>query len=539
MLRSALPDLRQTSDAELARQLRAGAPLAIAELERRTLSAAHSVARRLLGNPRDVEAVLADAYVELVADPPADDLAQAVRTRVSALAVAELRERGSAPVAPSVAALLDDLPAHDGGSRDPVEAQLAELDDAARRALVAAHDLAIPTGTAAEDAARALLALAGAEDADAAHAAPAVDAVLDLADPGDITALEAQPGGRALVAAMRRGRRRFEGLPPTADLGQRLVATLVAARAATGPAPDEPVAAPDGPGPSQHGAAGVGTADLGAPRGPATEVEGAPQEVDAAGEDAVDVVDVDAAPPPAGHPAGPDAEPDVGGDDVEILTDADADADAHADADAAPSHAAEQQDPDDTGPLSALDLIDWDDDPPGPIDRSGDGATDAPRRSARRIFDADRLEELEVDEPPRLPPEPPELADPSAPAAAPDQPTTPRPEPSTDHARAAPPTPVPAAGDDDLPVDLGLDDPPPHHPIDDEPLVTDRSWIDGGDQEAASLTRVHASRSPGRKALVGALVIIGGIGVGVGIAFILEALGIIEALGEVLNLGGG
>ena len=256
MLRTDLPDHRRATEEQLLTALRERDPLALAEAYHRTIPAAHASARRLLSGSSEVEALLRAVYAELWNAPPADVALEGwVRARCFALAADDLRERDAAPASPSLTALLPELPRPEVRYLDAAERALAELDDHQRKALLAAHDKGVPsteqnTPDAGASLVGALLALAGpepgAETVDASHCddIPEIgDWVLGLLAPDRAAPVAAQVGARpecaALAKALRRGRRRLEGLPPTPDMGQRVLVVVLAG----GPAPSMPVAA--------------------------------------------------------------------------------------------------------------------------------------------------------------------------------------------------------------------------------------------------------------------------------------------------------
>ena len=268
MLRTDLPDHRRATDAELLSALRRRDPLALAEAYHRTIPAAHAVARRVLSSSAEVEAVLREVYAQLWSSPPGDVGLEAwVRSRCFATAADDLRERDAAPSSPSLTALLPELPRAEVRYLDAAERALAELDDAQRRALLEAHDKGVPTDEQdAPDAgaalADALLTLAGPEPG-AAAVDPQLcadvpelgDWILGLLPPSAADEVAQQVASRsecgALAKALRRGRRRLEGLPPTPDMGQRVLVVVLAGAPAPVPAPvpAAAAAAPDnGPG---------------------------------------------------------------------------------------------------------------------------------------------------------------------------------------------------------------------------------------------------------------------------------------------------
>ena len=253
MLRTDLPDHRRASEADLVAALRARDPLALAEAYHRTIPAAHACARRLLSASSDVEALLRTVYDDMWRNPPEGvGLEGWVRTRTFDLGVAHLRETGTAPASPSLASLLDDLPNPEVRYLDAAERALSELDERQRRALLLAHDRGTPTERqddpgAAAALVSALFALAGPEpggqEADGdCNVTGLGDWVLGLLPTERAeqvaAAVAGSPGCEAAVKGLRRGRRRLEGLPPTPDMGQRvLVVVLAGAPAAVTPTP--------------------------------------------------------------------------------------------------------------------------------------------------------------------------------------------------------------------------------------------------------------------------------------------------------------
>lgn len=256
MLRTDLPDHRRATEQQLLEALRNRDPLALAEAYHRTIPAAHASARRLLSGSSEVEALLREVYAELWNSPPADVALEGwVRARCFNLAADDLRERDAAPASPSLTALLPELPRPEVRYLDAAERALADLDDQQRKALLSAHDKGVPSQDQdAPDAGAALvaalLALAGPEPGAEAVDASSCDDVEDVGDwvlgllpPDRAAAVAAQVGSRpecaALAKALRRGRRRLEGLPPTPDMGQRVLVVVLAG----GPKPTMPVAA--------------------------------------------------------------------------------------------------------------------------------------------------------------------------------------------------------------------------------------------------------------------------------------------------------
>ena len=274
------PDHQRASTTELLEGLSASEPLALAEAYHRTGVAAHSVGRRLLGSPREVEALLVDVYSDLWREPPSVGALEAwVRQRTFARARQTLREQGRKAASASAALLLRDNDVPVGSDR--TEQAIAALDDAAVRALLLAHDRGTPTSSQREDGAaadlrRALLALAEAEDRPGCDDPRLADDVLGLTndeESAELARLVASDRACAdLTKDLRRGRRKIEGLPPAPDLGQRvLVAVLTSGGAVAEVAP--PLEAPDAPEGAAAAAAGAGASQP--PVSPAPEA-GAP-----------------------------------------------------------------------------------------------------------------------------------------------------------------------------------------------------------------------------------------------------------------------
>lgn len=265
MLRTDLPDHRRATEQELVASLANRDPLALAEAYHRTIPAAHATARRLLSGSAEVEALLREVYAELWASPPQGVALEGwIRSRCFTLAAEDLRERDAAPASPSLTTLLPELPRAEVRYLDAAERALAELDDTQRRTLLLAHDKGVPTeehtvpdaGAALVDA---LLALAGPEPGGEAPDASSCAEIPQLGDwvlgllPHDRAAavgdeVHASPACTALTKALRRGRRRLEGLPPTPDMGQRVLVVVLAG----GPA----AAMPAAPGPAAAASAG-------------------------------------------------------------------------------------------------------------------------------------------------------------------------------------------------------------------------------------------------------------------------------------------
>ena len=268
MLTPSAADHRRSTEPELLQALGARDPLALAETYSRTVPAAHAVARRLVASTGDVEALLLAVYADLWASPPPDGpLERWVRQRTWALGVEQLRRRGEPASAPSAAGLLPDLPAPDVRYLDAAERALAELPDDHRRALLQAHDQGIPStqqAAGADYALRAaLLSLAGPETSASDRTALEGDLCddvgafgdwcLGVADPAAAQAVDAaiasRPGCAALSRALRRGRRRIEGLPATPDMGHRILVSVLAGRSSTlGEAAVAPAPTPGTPG---------------------------------------------------------------------------------------------------------------------------------------------------------------------------------------------------------------------------------------------------------------------------------------------------
>ena len=257
MLRTDLPDYRRVSEADLVAALRKRDPLALAEAYHRTIPAAHATARRMLSASSDVEALLRAVYDELWRNPPVGaGLEGWIRSRTFELGLEHLRSAGKPPASPSLATLLPDLPRPDVRYLDAAERALAELDDRQRTALLTAHDRGVPTDRQDDEGApsallSALFALAGpepgGEQADGeCNVSGVADWVLGLLPAGRAEevadAVAASPGCENVVKSLRRGRRRLEGLPPTPDMGQRILVVVLAGA----PAPTAAVA--PGPG---------------------------------------------------------------------------------------------------------------------------------------------------------------------------------------------------------------------------------------------------------------------------------------------------
>lgn len=329
-------DYRHSSETELLAGLRAGHTLALAEAYHRTVAGVHAAARRLLGSPREVEGLLTSLYADLWGEPPSEPPLEGwLRARSFALGSAELRARGAAPASASLAPLLPDLP-RPPPPNDALERELAELEDTERQVLVAAFDLGRPSlhqdqagAPAALD--RALRTLAGPDPPgdDAGNWSSPCREVEGLADwtlgllgrgEGEAvgTAVAERADCHARARRLRRGRRRLEGLPPPPDVGQRIIARVLAQEVAA-PAPSSPriatVGSPDAdtavsatvtgaaPPPEAPPAAGPGTADV----APGAAPGAAPAEPDAINPERAAAADLGtpADPGAAAHPGTP------------------------------------------------------------------------------------------------------------------------------------------------------------------------------------------------------------------------------------------
>lgn len=268
VLRTDLPDHRRSSQEQLLQALRERDALALAEAYHRTIAAAHACARRLLSSSSHVEALLRAVYAELWAQPPGDEPLEGwIRARCFELGTAHLGEHGMAPASPSVAELVPELPTPDVRHLDAAERALSHLDPAQRRTVLLAHDRGVPAGEQDDDAApeallEALVALAAAGPGSGED--PGADPggaweCWDLADLGDWAlglvdaeraddlekALADRPECAELSRTLRKGRRRLEGLPPTPDMGQRILAVVLADAPAAAPRPAPTAPAPD------------------------------------------------------------------------------------------------------------------------------------------------------------------------------------------------------------------------------------------------------------------------------------------------------
>jgi DNA-directed RNA polymerase specialized sigma24 family protein len=245
VLRTDLTDHRSTDDATLVRAVADGDAIALAEAYHRTITAAHACARRLLASPVEIEALLRSVYSELWEEPPVDEALEGwVRGRCFALGTGYLRQRGLPSPSASLAAWTSgvDADSHDA-AHDPLERMISELTDDQQAALVRAHDQGLRTAEQDDPDAgvalqHALLVLASPLTDDERHAAEMCTSGVALANwifgllppheaatvPG--TAAEPTPCGR-LAGVLRRARRRFEPLPPTPDLGHRVLAWVL------------------------------------------------------------------------------------------------------------------------------------------------------------------------------------------------------------------------------------------------------------------------------------------------------------------------
>jgi DNA-directed RNA polymerase specialized sigma24 family protein len=249
VLRTDLTDHRGTDDARLLSAVADGDAIALAEAYHRTVTAAHACARRMLASPVEIEALMRAVYSDLWEDPPVDTSLEGwVRARCFNLGAGYLRQRNLRAPSSSLAAYTSGVEAdsHQGGN-DSLERIIAELTDKQREALVRAHDQGIRTAEQDDAEAgwsllHALLVLASPLTDDERHAAEMCSSGVALANwifgllppheastvPG--TAAEPTPCGR-LAGVLRRARRRFEPLPPTPDLGHRVLASVLSSGA--------------------------------------------------------------------------------------------------------------------------------------------------------------------------------------------------------------------------------------------------------------------------------------------------------------------
>lgn len=230
------PDFQRLSTGEVLDAVARREPLALAEAYNRTGHAAHAVARRILGSIGDVELVLTDVYGSLWASPPSSDPLEAwVRHATFTKSRRLLRERGRQTASPSAGLLIHDAQAPMATHR--VEQAILDLDDAAMRALLLAHDRGSPTAEQSNDSAnadlrRALLLLAeDSTDYDDCGELRLADYVLGLVHDNVAATVEDAIGNdrtcAELAKALRKGRRRIEGLPPPPDLGQRVLVSVL------------------------------------------------------------------------------------------------------------------------------------------------------------------------------------------------------------------------------------------------------------------------------------------------------------------------
>jgi DNA-directed RNA polymerase specialized sigma24 family protein len=244
VLRTDLTDHRGTDDARLLSALGDGDAIALAEAYHRTITAAHACARRLLASPVEIEALMRAVYSDLWDEPPVDTALEGwVRARCFNLGAGYLRQRSLRAPSASLAAFTSGVDADGHASNDALEQMISELSEQQQAALVRAHDQGIPTSEQEDPEAgwallHALLALASPLTDDERHAAEMCPSGVALANwtfgllppheaatvPG--TAAEPTPCGR-LAGVLRRARRRFEPLPPTPDLGHRVLASVL------------------------------------------------------------------------------------------------------------------------------------------------------------------------------------------------------------------------------------------------------------------------------------------------------------------------
>lgn len=240
MLPSLPADYRLSTEDELVAGLRAGDGLALAEAYHRTSAAVYACARRLLTRPHDIDSLLFGCYRTLWQDPPASEQLEGwLRRRAWEEAVAWLRSTETVPATASAAQLVDDLPAPTGRP-DPVEQAVLGLDSVERTTFLRAHDTGTRTrdqdGPDADAALRRALARLGAPDGLTApdvscRVEGVADWVLGLVTREEATqiaeAVQSDSACSALVRLLRRGRRRLEGVPPTPDTGQRVIAAVL------------------------------------------------------------------------------------------------------------------------------------------------------------------------------------------------------------------------------------------------------------------------------------------------------------------------
>lgn len=241
-------DFRRVTEPELLDAIRGGQALALAEAYHRVVPAGHAVARRLMAGAGEVEDVLLEVFTQLWRTPPVGaPLEGWVRRTTWGVAADLLRRSGTAPSSPSASGLLPDLPAPDVRFLDAAERAISELPDDERRALLLAHDKGVASDAqdpgASDALVRALLALAGPETSSSDRAALHEDGCDNLVGLGDWClgvadsataarveeAIAERPGCAAKSRAVRRGRRRVEGLPATPDMGQRILVSILTA----------------------------------------------------------------------------------------------------------------------------------------------------------------------------------------------------------------------------------------------------------------------------------------------------------------------
>jgi DNA-directed RNA polymerase specialized sigma24 family protein len=244
VLRTDLTDHRGTDDARLLSALADGDAIALAEAYHRTVTAAHACARRMLASPVEIEALMRAVYGDLWEEPPVDAALEGwVRARCFTLGAGYLRQRSLRAPSPSLATFTSGVEAEPHAVSESLEQIISELTEQQRQALVRAHDQGIPTAQQDDPDAgwsllHALLVLASPLTDDERHAAEMCSSGVALANwtfglllpheastvPG--TAAEPTPCGR-LAGVLRRARRRFEPLPPTPDLGHRVLASVL------------------------------------------------------------------------------------------------------------------------------------------------------------------------------------------------------------------------------------------------------------------------------------------------------------------------
>jgi DNA-directed RNA polymerase specialized sigma24 family protein len=229
-----------------------GDAIALAEAYHRTITAAHACARRLLASPVEIEALMRAVYSDLWEEPPTDTSLEGwVRARCFNLGAGYLRQRRLQAPSPSLARYTSGIEADGHGGNDTLEQMISELTEQQQAALVRAHDQGVRTSEQDDPDAgwsllHAMLALASPLTDDERHAAEMCSSGVALANwtfgllppheatlvPG--TAAEPTPCGR-LAGVLRRARRRFEPLPPTPDLGHRVLASVLSSGAARQP----------------------------------------------------------------------------------------------------------------------------------------------------------------------------------------------------------------------------------------------------------------------------------------------------------------